>query len=155
MKFYSEKTQKFYDSEMECRKAEIQFIQDEQAAKAKEKQPLETKKKKDAAVSKEKKELVSAIEDADAKLTSAYQKYDLAKETAEKIYVKARQDASSVLATAREEIEQAQKERFEAISKFNDKYGAYTTSYTGDKAYREFMRSMKFFDDIFNRFFSF
>lgn len=147
MKFYSEHTKKFYDSEEDCKNAEEEF--NRQKAEKEEEE-----KSKMLAVSKEKKELANAIETADANLNKAYEEYELAQKEAKKIMDEAIQKSNEILTPAKENIKNAQVEKYKAISAFNKKYGTYTTTYTGDKAYNEFRRTSDWIDNLFSKFFS-
>jgi len=148
MRYYSDITKKFYDTDTACQEAEALFEKELNDA-------IEKRKERDSAISKEKKELATAIEDAETKLSEAYQNYDLAKEETSKIYDKAKEDALKILKPASEAVTAAQKERYQAISNFNKKFGVYTTSYSGAKAYNELLRTSKIFDNLFNSFFTF
>lgn len=128
MKYYSEETKKFYDTEKELIKAE------------------EEKKATALSVSKQKKELSDAITLADETLEKAIADYNKIKEEAYQKYLE-------TLKPAKEAVDKAQKDKYEALSAFNDKFGTYMVSYTGDKALKEFERTSQLFNNIFNRFF--
>ena len=163
--FYSEALDKYFECEKECRKAELQYMLDKQEKekKAKEAEQLakkaeEEKKEAVALASKEKKELADAIESAKTKITDAENALDLARESyykkvaeAKEAYDKAVNDArESILLPAVNKVKDAKKERYEAVQKFNDKFGTYTVKYTGEQAYNEMMKTVKEFNKIFN-----
>ena len=133
-----------------------------------------------------KKELSKSVEDADSNLTKAYSNYAEAKkraseviedcntkvtnilEEARKEYEKSRdvakkllkesQDkANEILKPAKEAVRNAEKEKYDAIAKFNEQCGPYQVVYTGDRAVKEFERVEKrfndAFEDLFGRFF--
>lgn len=128
MRYYSDETKKFYDTVEELTKAE------------------EEKKTTALSVSKQKKELSDAISLADDNLEKALNDYNKIKEDAYQTYLE-------TLKPAKDAVDKAQKDKYEALSKFNEKFGTYMVSYTGDKALKEFERTSRLFNSIFNRFF--
>ena len=142
MKIYSEILKKFYDSTEDCLQAEKEFNEKKTALE-------EEKKAKALAVSKEKKELASAVEEAENKLEKAYQEYEIAKEEAKKILEESNQKVLDIINPAKENVKVAQKERYNAISEFNKKFGLYTTTYSGDKAFNELKRMSTWIDSLF------
>ena len=145
MKIYSEILDKFFDTAEECENAETLY--------QKEKEEKEQKQKeKSLAISKEKKELATAVETAEAALAKAYDNYEEVKEQVRKILEESNQRALDILQPAKEEIKKAQEEKYKAISAFNKKFGVYTTTYSGDKAYRELKRATSWINDIFDKF---
>lgn len=146
MKFYSDVLNKFFETAEECTEAEETY--------ALQKQEIEKQKKeKQALISKDKKELSDAIKLAEDDLSKAYENYDFAKEEARKILEESNQKILDLLNPAEAEIKKCQKARYDAISNFNKKYGAYTVQYTGDKAFQELKRASNWFDDFFKGFF--
>ncbi len=147
MKFYSDVLNKFFDTASECSEAEETYKLQKQEI---EKQ----KKEQQALISKDKKELSDNIRLAEDNLAKAYEEYELAKDEAKKILEESNQKVLDLLNPAKEEIKKCQKARYDAISKFNQKYGAYTVQYTGDKAFQELKRTSNWlFDDFFKHFF--
>ena len=145
MKIYSELLNRLFDTAEECNEAEIQY--------QKEKEEEEARKKETALnISKEKKELANAVELAESALTKAYDDYEIAKEEVRKILEESNQKALDILTPAKENIKKAQEERYKAISAFNNKFGIYTTTYSGDRAWKEFKRATSWINDIFNNF---
>lgn len=142
MKYFSELTNKTYDTEEACVKAETEYAE------------LEAKKREEAtAVSKEKREMAKVVEDTEAVLDKAIHDYNEAREEARKICEEATKKADGIIAKAKAEVEKAQRSRYEAIADFNKKFGVYTTHYTGDKALKELRRSMEWMNGVFNNFF--
>lgn len=143
MKYYSEILKSLFETERECESAEEEYLKKQQKEEAE-------KKAKAALVSKEKKELSDAVDLAEANLSKAYENYDLVKEEVRKIIEESNKKALDILNPAKEAIKAAQKEKYTAISNFNKKYGTYTAQYTGDKAYKEFKRSLSWLEDYLN-----
>ena len=102
-----------------------------------------------------KKELSKEIELADEKLSEANRLYDIAKEKASKIISDANKQAKEILDIAKDEVRKASEEKFSAIAKWNNKFGTYTTTVTGEKAAEELRRTFNQFDDYFSKFFKF
>lgn len=138
MKYFSEITNKQYDTPEECVKAEKEF-------KAQEKKLEEETSKRNAEISKDKKELAKAITDAETKLSEANKLYEVAQQKAADILEKSNKEVTDILETARTAVKKAEEEKLDAILNFNKKYGTYTTTYTGEKAVEEFNRSMSRF----------
>jgi len=174
--FYSEVLNKYFDNKRECREAEIQYYVDQKRAKqeeldAKRKAEEEAKAKEEAAakeeeqrkealnlISKEKKELSKAIEDAGAKVIEAENEYELAYTAFQKKVVEAKEAYDKAIAEAREstiipastKVNDAKKEKYEAVKAFNNKFGTYTVKYTGEQAYKEMQQTINEFNKIFN-----
>ena len=132
MKYYSETLKKFYDTEADLVDAE----------KAEE--------EKLAKVESTKKQLAKAVEVADKNVDLAYEQYDKAQQDIVKLKEEYEKKIQEVLKPAVKAVTDATSERAKAIRAFNDKYGVYTTSYTGDKALKEYEKITKRFCDIFN-----
>lgn len=150
MRVYSDILKKPFDTEKECKIAEQKFLKDRQ----REARERETQKN---IVSKEKKELAAKIEQADKALAEANEKAKLAREKANEVLDEANKQISKILNDAREEIRQAEKARMDAIVEFTDKFGAYTTSYSGEAAIRAYNDAVRELNNIFtpyNEFFS-
>lgn len=142
MKYYSELTKKIYESEKELNEAEEQV----RTAEAE-------KEKKAALISKDKKEMANAIEAADARLEEAYKTLDAARERAKDIQKESLKKIEEILHPAETEVKKAQAEKLDAIKKFNEKYGVFTTTLTGAKAAEEMSRIWRAFDKFFDGFF--
>lgn len=131
MKYYSEILKKMYDSEKDLLEAE--------------KKSADLKEKVEAT----KKALAKKVQDADARLDVARDAYKEAEEEAAKILEEAISKIKDIIEPAKEEIKDAKYARAEAIREFNSKYGAYTTTYNGEKALKEYE---SFVDQINNTF---
>lgn len=138
MKYFSEKLNKAFDTEQLCLDAEAQY----------EKEQAEQKKKEELAIAT-KKEMANAIEKADQEIDMAYDSYNKAVKQVEELKKEYDKKAEEILKPAREAIKDAQKKRFNALKEFNQKYGTYTKTYTGDKALKEFNRLDSLFDVFF------
>lgn len=142
MKYYSEKLAKMFSTEEELTKAEKEF---EELKTKKEKQKTE--------LALSKKKMAESIEKANSEIDDARENYAKVYEEAEKIINKARKEAEDLLNPARERIREAQYKKYNAVKEFNNKYGPYTVSYTGEKAYNEFKRSSDWMNYMINEFF--
>lgn len=142
MKYFSEKTNKSYDTEKECINAEKQFDLEQKE-----------KEKKVSEVSKRKKELANRIEEAEKKISEANKLYDIAKETATSIINEANKKAKELLTNAQEELKKAGAEKFNAVREFNKEFGTYTTTITGEKAAEDFEKIIRHFNNIFDTMF--
>ena len=154
-KFYSESLDKYFDSEKECLEAEKEFISEKNKI---EKNEVLNEGQTASQLAKErlnKKELSKEIELADNKLSEANRLYDIAKEKASKIISDANKQAKEILDIAKDEVRKASEEKFSAIAKWNNKFGTYTTTVTGEKAAEELRRTFNQFDDYFSKFFKF
>lgn len=135
MKFYSEQLKRFFDTEEQC-------LAEEEKAKT----AIETTKQTKA-------KLAKAIENADKELDDAYAALTAAEKQVEELQNEYDQRVADIMDPARERIRECTRKRAEAIKEFNEKYGVYTTTYTGNKALNELMRADKIIDDIFKRFY--
>lgn len=143
MKYYSEKTNKHYDSEQECLDAEKQFDEDSK------KRELAVAEKK-ALVSKQKKELSDAIANADKKVDEAYQGLEAARKEAAAIIKEARERANALVNEAAKKVETETSERATQIAKFNEQFGPYMVTYTGSKAEEEYNRMVHQIREMFD-----
>lgn len=139
---------KEYESVDACLEADKAF-DEQQEAKA----LAETEKKN--ALSKEKKEMADAIKKADEDVSFALAEYEKAKEEARNIISKAKEEAKEIIQKAEENYKNMSNIRYNAIKEFNDKFGVYTTSYTGHKALEEYNRIVKTMDRWIDNFFGF
>lgn len=146
MKYYSEKTKEIYDSPELLAEAERKYSD------------MNTNKRMAKAIKEEmkvasKKQLAANVEAAEAKVDEARANLELAKQKAQEISKKYLEEIDQLMEPAKQQLKDAQKIRYEAIQKFNDAYGAYTTSYTGARAADEFARAVSemssFFPSIF------
>ena len=135
MKFYSEQLKRFFDTEEQC-------LEEEEKAKTAAETTKQTKAK-----------LAKAIENADKELDDAYAALTAAEKQVEELQNEYDQRVADIMDPAREHIRECTKKRAEAIKEFNEKYGVYTTTYTGNKALNELMRADKIIDNLFKRFY--
>ena len=138
MKYYSEKLNKTFDTEADCLAAEKKHEEELAAKKKQEEQALATKK-----------ELAKEIESAEEKVNLAYKDYDAAVEAVKKLREEFNKKAEEILNPAKEAISKAQEDRYKAIRAFNERYGVYTTTLSGDKAAKELDRITHWIDSVF------
>lgn len=139
MKYLSEVLNKVFDSEEELKEAEAK------AAEEKEKEAAEK-----ALVSKEKKEYANAIQKVDEEVAKKQEAFLEARKQAQKILSDAQAEANKIVRAASKELSEAQEKRFEALKAFNEKFGPYSISYTGEKAYNEFKKTLDWFNSFFD-----
>lgn len=145
MKYYSEVTKELYETPEQLAQAERMVASKhvKRMAKADQEAPQVPTKK----------ELAAAVEAAEAKVDEARANLELAKQKAQDISKKFLEEIDGVLEPAKQQLKDAQHARYNAIRKFNDAYGVYTTSYTGARAADEFARSVSemtsFFPSLF------
>ena len=147
MKYYSEKLDKFFDDPFDLERAEEKKELEEKAAS----EEVEAKK---AHIANRKKQLANAIEDCDVELDRAYQKYEEAKKVCQKILEESNEQMTEILDKAKKEISDVQEKKAKYLAAFNNEFGTFKVSYTGDKAIREFEKMMNLFD-FKNPFFKF
>lgn len=135
MLYYSKLTKKFYDSEKDCLDAEKKL----QAQRAYQKSDLNP----------EKEELSRKIDEADKKLKESYNHYLSEKNRAVTVLNDAYDEYAKILNDAKQEIKNAQLNKYDALKKFNDKFGKYTVSYTENELNRFFNQPQSFFDLFF------
>lgn len=151
MKFYSEKLEKFFDSEDECKKAE----EDLNTLPSMPYQECDTTTDVEKADSKDRKQYAKKIEEADKALEEEYAKYEEAKKKIIQLKKKCDEECEKILVEAKKQLKVAQDKKFAAVQKFNEKFGPYTISYTGDKALKEMRRHFDTNADLFHWFFPF
>ena len=152
MKYYSEKLNKPFDTEEECVKAEKEFDRQQEQIQKELDEAIAAKKVEDEKLNASKKEMSKTIEEANKKLEEANSVYEVAKQKATEIINEAKQKANEILGAAREKVRLAQEEKYKAVSAFNDKFGPYTISLTGEKAAEEFNRAIKECNNLFGNF---
>ena len=148
MKYYSETMKKFFDTQEQLETEEKEFEEKKNKEEAEKAEKL-------ANISKEKKQLSKAIEEAIDKVQNARAAYTLAKEEAAKILEESNDKAESILNTAKQELKKAESEKTQAIVAFNSKFGPYSTTYTGEKARKEYLETVELINDIFSNFWRF
>lgn len=122
MKYYSDVLKKVFDTPEE--------LQKEEAAAKK----LEVKKEES------RKALSTRVEAAEKEVDAAYKHYEEICEKAAKILDEANEKVTVMLREAKDQIRSAEEEKTKAIQKFSEKFGTYTTTYTGNKALQEFQK---------------
>ena len=150
MKYYSEKLDELFDTPEDLDKAESTSKKRKKTVEVKE-----VSKSDDAAPSK--KQLATEVEAADEALKEAYANYESAKTKVEELSKKYLSEVNEILEPAQKAVKDAEKNRYEAIRRFNDTYGAYQVTYTGARAADEMMkaisninnRASKLFRDMF------
>lgn len=135
MKYYSEELKKFFDTAEQC------FAEEERARVAAEEKKV-TKAK-----------LAKAIEDAEKDLDEAYAGLDEAKQKVAELQKEYDEKVDAIMNPARDLIKECTKARADAIKAFNDKFGVYTTTYSGNKALNEFAKTANMIDQFWKRFY--
>lgn len=141
MLYYSEKLEELFDSPESLELAESEYDKEQQ-----EKEQIEKDKKA------EKKRLAKLIEDAEADIDKARDELVEVKAEALKIVESTEKTVDKMLKEAEDNISEAQQRRYELIKTFNEKFGTYTKTYTGNDAYNEFMRNANLISSLFNHF---
>ena len=134
MKFYSEKLNDIFDTPEALEEAEAALESkkvEENDSTSEEKQETLTKK-----------QLAHNVEEAESKLKLAYTEYDIAKKQVEDLSKKYLKAVDDILNPAKEAVKLAEQERYNAIKKFNEAYGGYSVTYTGDRAAQEMLRAL-------------
>lgn len=134
MKFYSEELKEFFDTEEQC-------LAEEEEARQKAEEKKVTKAK-----------LAKAVEDADKALDNAYEGLEEAKKKVTELQKEYGAKVDEIMNPTRDLIRECTKNRAEAIRAFNEKFGVYTTTYTGNKALNEMLKMEKLMDNMFRKF---
>lgn len=135
MKFYSEQLKQFFDTEEQC------LAEEEKARNAAEEKKI-TKAK-----------LAKAVDDAEKDLDEAYTGLEEAKKQVAELQKEYDAKVDAIMNPAIDRIKECVAARAAAIKNFNDNFGVYTTTYTGNKALNELAKMDKIFDNIFSRFY--
>ena len=159
MKYYSEKLEKLFDTPEAL--AEEEALLTECTCKdcddnVNEIHTCKCSSKKDNknVDSPSKKQLAAEVDTAENKLKEAYSDYDVAKKEVEELSKKYLEEVNKILEPARQKVKKAEKERYEAIRRFNDCFGAYQITLTGDRAAKEFRRALNEINSIHRNFFN-
>ena len=131
MRFYSDELKKFFDTEEQC------LAEEERARVAAEEKKI-TKAK-----------LAKLIEDADKELEAAYKELETAETKVKELQKEYDLKVDELMDPVLAKIKECNKNRASAIKEFNDRFGAYTTTYTGNKALNEFIK----FENVVKNFF--
>lgn len=135
MRFYSDELKKMFDTEEQC------LAEEEKARVAAEEKKV-TKAK-----------LAKAVEDAEKDLDEAYAGLEEAKKQVAELQKEYDERVDAIMNPARDLIKECTKARAEAIKEFNDNFGVYTTTYTGNKALNEFAKTANMIDQFWKRFY--
>lgn len=154
MKYYSELLDKLFDDDEQLIKEENRYYElthpDVDTETSVSMSAEETSDKK--LISKEKKELSQKIEEADTALDLAYENYEKAKAKVVELKKETDQKCQDIIKEAKKQLRAAQDSKYARVASFNDKFGPYSVSYTGDKALKEMNRHLSWFDDLLNSF---
>ena len=137
MKFYSEVTKELYDTPEQLAAAELKFNTQNVA-----KRMVKSAKNEKNPEVPSKKQLATEVELADQKVSEAKANMELARQKAQELSKKYLEEIDAILEPAKKELTNAQKARYDAIQRFNDAYGPYSTTYTGARAADEFARAV-------------
>ena len=135
MRFYSDELKKFFDTEEQC-------LAEEEKARVEAEEKKVTKAK-----------LAKAVEDADKALDEAYENLKWAKEKVAELQKEFDDKVDAIMNPVHDEIKECTKARADAIKEFNDNFGVYTTTYTGNKALNEFAKTASIIDQFWKRFY--
>ena len=95
-----------------------------------------------------KKQLAANVDAAEEKLKAAYAEYDVAKKQIEELSKTYLESVDAILTPAKEAVKKAEQERYAAVRKFNESFGAYQVTLTGDRAAKEMMRALNELNSI-------
>lgn len=136
MRYFSDELKQFFDTEESLLAAEETARQKQESAKA-------TKAK-----------YAKAVEDAEAEIDAARKAYDDAEAKVAELQKEYDEKVKEIMDPAVQRYVEAKRARATAIKEFNDKYGTYTTTYTGNDALNELEKFTSRFEKLFhNRFF--
>ena len=148
MKYYSEKLDKVFDTPEALEEAESAVCTCNKVDDNFKNEKLCDTEKKDLNKIPSKKQLAADVDDADAKVKDAYAEYEVAKKQIEDLSKTYLESVDAILTPAKEAVKKAEEERYEAIRKFNNYYGAYQTVLTGDRAAKEMIRAINEINSI-------
>lgn len=146
MKYYSEKLDKVFDTKEELVNAEKCVNEDDVNELETEEDISSNEKQVDKVPSK--KQLAADVDAADEKVKDAYAAYEVAKKQIEDLSKTYLESVDAILTPAKDAVKKAEEERYEAIRKFNNHYGAYQTILTGDRAAKEMIRAINEINSI-------
>ena len=135
MRYYSDELKKFFETEKECKDAE-----------AKAKELAEKNKSTKAAMAK-------AVEEADLQLELAYEELEQAKAKVKELQKMYDAEVDRIMNPVMETINKRVEDRTKAIQEFNKKFGTYTTTYSGNKAINEFLKTSNVLDSLWKSFY--
>ena len=160
MKYFSEKLNQLFDSEEALKSAELSSSRKRAVRRgisaAGSAEELNNSHSEDEKI-QTRKELAANVETAETAVADAYAEYELAKQKVQEISKKYLEDVNSILDPAKEKVKLAEQARYDAIKKFNESYGAYQVTYTGDKAAQELIKALTDMDmnSFYNKFIRF
>ncbi len=125
MKFYSDKTKKLYETEDELKaaEAELQELTDSRELT--------------------KKQLAKKVEAARDREKLAEEAYSKTEKQVEELIENTKKQIDELYDKPTKELREAQEEKLKAIREFNEKFGAYTVSYSAEEIDKEFNRLLK------------
>lgn len=138
-----DKNGKEHETVEACLAADAEIEKAEEARKV-----AEVEKK--SAVSKRKKELADAVQKAQDNIDKANDAYNQARNSAIDILKEAQDKADKIVNEAEAKLEEAYKEKVSAIQAFNNEFGTYMVTYTGNEALNEWNRQSQKFTDMWN-----
>lgn len=146
MKFYSEKLNRVFDTpealnEAEALECTCESCDDEMVTPKEVKAPT-------------KKQLAADVEAAEQRLKEAYADYEVAKKQVEELSKTYLESVEAILTPAKEAVKKAEQERYDTIRKFNESFGAYQITLTGEKAAKEMLRAMNELNSLNRRVFN-
>jgi ABC-type multidrug transport system ATPase subunit len=97
--------------------------------------------------------LAKAVEDAEKDLDEAYAGLEEAKKQVAELQKEYDDKVDAIMNPARDLIKECTKARADAIKQFNDNFGVYTTTYTGNKALNELAKAEEMFNKFWKRFY--
>ena len=147
MKFYSEKLDCLFDTPEALEEAEA--VEKSKSTKSKRKATAEqsTKTETKETESPTKKQLAVEVEIADELVKQAYADYESAKVKVEELSKKYLSDVNEILEPAQKAVKAAEQNRYDAIKKFNDMFGAYQVTYTGARAADDMIKAFSNIND--------
>lgn len=148
MKFYSDITNEVYETPEALEEAEAKYL--ETSIEEVDDVCEEIAEHLHVAVDEKptKKQLAHNVEVADEKLKKANSELEIAQQKVEELSKEYLQMVDDILNPAKKAVADAQKEKYDAISAFNDQYGGYQVVYTGSRAAEEMLKCMNRLDAI-------
>ncbi len=144
MKFYSEKLNQMFDSPealLEAEESTKTSCKKKSFTRTVDKNVNEKSSCKNVE-GPSKKQLAANVDAAEEKLKAAYAEYEVAKKQIEELSKTYLESVEVILTPAKEAVKKAEQERYAAIRQFNDSFGAYQVTLTGDRAAKEMMRAI-------------
>lgn len=89
-----------------------------------------------------KKQLAANVEIAEKALEDANSELAIAEKQVEELSKEYLKACEEILGPAKQKVKECQRAKYDAISKFNEEYGAYQVLYTGPRAANEMIRAI-------------